>query len=241
MFVLLKRTIPSTKAKRESSPARLTFLDGCHFVPRWRTKILPAVTNSPSQALMPRRWEWESRPFRVDPCPFLCAIGPFLLTYFPVFRRTGEFCVFCSSVILNALPSPPFQVEKDETPLLLRSVWLPRRWSILGLCRILLSCLIRALLALIWFFIFVECHDVLLRPYFFAELGFPELCGFDELFGLSFLDIDVHLTNYFLFWEFVLPVAGFCWLFGFSFFDIGFSFLFPSFPNLLWQRLFSLP
>src|SRR5882724_10946127 len=36
--------------------------------------MLPARTRSPPNFLMPRYCAFESRPFRVDPTPFLCAI-----------------------------------------------------------------------------------------------------------------------------------------------------------------------
>src|SRR5688572_12121500 len=37
--------------------------------------MLPALTTSPPYFFTPRRCEFESRPFLVDPCPFLCAIS----------------------------------------------------------------------------------------------------------------------------------------------------------------------
>src|SRR6266498_4035818 len=45
-------------------------------VPRWRTMIEPAVTAWPPKAFTPSRLEFESRPLRDEPPPFLCAIGP---------------------------------------------------------------------------------------------------------------------------------------------------------------------
>src|SRR5579859_705913 len=47
---------------------------GLKRVPRWRTMISPPVTRSPANTLTPRRLAFESRPFREDPRPFLCAI-----------------------------------------------------------------------------------------------------------------------------------------------------------------------
>src|SRR5258706_6278277 len=37
--------------------------------------MLPAFTCSPPNTLTPRRCEFESRPLRVEPPPFLCAMG----------------------------------------------------------------------------------------------------------------------------------------------------------------------
>src|SRR3954449_5152830 len=49
-------------------------------VPRWRTMISPPVTAWPAKTLTPRRLALESRPLRLEPSPFLCAIlGPLLL------------------------------------------------------------------------------------------------------------------------------------------------------------------
>src|SRR6266852_3159173 len=43
-------------------------------VPTWRTRMLPALASWPAYTLIPRRWPLLSRPFRVLPCPFLCAM-----------------------------------------------------------------------------------------------------------------------------------------------------------------------
>ena len=48
-----------------------TFFEGRHFVPRWRTRMPPAVTNCPAVALIPNRCEWESLPLRDAPLSFL--------------------------------------------------------------------------------------------------------------------------------------------------------------------------
>src|SRR5688572_25530743 len=49
-------------------------------VPRWRTMISPPVTVWPAKTFTPRRFAFESRPLRLEPRPFLCAIslGPLL-------------------------------------------------------------------------------------------------------------------------------------------------------------------
>src|SRR5262245_35074038 len=52
-----------------------TFLPGWMRVPSWRTRMLPALANSPPYTFTPRRWPALSRPFRVLPCPFLCAMA----------------------------------------------------------------------------------------------------------------------------------------------------------------------
>ena len=46
---------------------------GWMWVPRWRTRMLPARTNCPSARFTPRRLALESRPFLVEPPPFLWA------------------------------------------------------------------------------------------------------------------------------------------------------------------------
>src|SRR5690349_24482974 len=48
---------------------------GKNLVPRWRTRMLPALTTSPPYRFTPSRWELLSRPFLVEPCPFLCAMN----------------------------------------------------------------------------------------------------------------------------------------------------------------------
>src|ERR1700693_3434011 len=66
--------MPATLAKRGSSEPRATFSPGKNFVPRCRTRIEPPVTSCPPKRLTPRRCEFESRPLREEPCPFLCAM-----------------------------------------------------------------------------------------------------------------------------------------------------------------------
>src|SRR3954449_8943087 len=51
---------------------------GLNFVPRWRTMISPPVTASPAKTFTPRRLAFESRPLRLEPRPFLCAIASLL-------------------------------------------------------------------------------------------------------------------------------------------------------------------
>ena len=48
-----------------------TFTPGWNFVPRCRTRIVPAVTAVPSNVFTPRRCAWESRPLRVEPPPLV--------------------------------------------------------------------------------------------------------------------------------------------------------------------------
>src|SRR5829696_3961861 len=47
-------------------------------VPRWRTRIVPAVTSWPPWRLTPSRLAAESRPLRLEDAPFLWAISAFL-------------------------------------------------------------------------------------------------------------------------------------------------------------------
>src|SRR5688500_11170061 len=48
---------------------------GWNFEPTCRTMIAPPVTVSPSNTFTPRYCGLESRPLRVEPCPFLCAMA----------------------------------------------------------------------------------------------------------------------------------------------------------------------
>src|SRR6266481_721904 len=70
-----KRTYPSEVANSVWSTPKPTLTPGLKRVPRWRTMMLPAVTNCPPKRLTPSRWEFESRPLRELPTPFLCAIA----------------------------------------------------------------------------------------------------------------------------------------------------------------------
>src|SRR5215472_1582964 len=65
---------PVTLAKSVSSLPRPTLRPGFTRVPRWRTMMVPPGTSCPPNALNPSRCEFESRPFRELPNPFLCAI-----------------------------------------------------------------------------------------------------------------------------------------------------------------------
>src|SRR5450631_991841 len=47
-------------------------------LPRWRTMISPPLTCWPAKVFTPRRWALESRPLRLEPRPFLCAISVLL-------------------------------------------------------------------------------------------------------------------------------------------------------------------
>jgi len=67
-------TTPLTRAKSVSSFPRPTFLPGFHLVPRWRASMLPPSTRSPPNFFNPNLCEFESRPLREEPTPFLCAI-----------------------------------------------------------------------------------------------------------------------------------------------------------------------
>src|SRR6266487_4977118 len=67
-------TLPSTSANSVSSPPRPTLTPGWNLVPRWRTRISPALTVWPPKRFTPSRWALESRPLRELDAPFLCAI-----------------------------------------------------------------------------------------------------------------------------------------------------------------------
>src|SRR5690349_1662248 len=66
-------TAPADSANSVSSLPRPTFAPGWKWVPRWRTMISPALTCWPPNRLTPSRCALESRPFRLDEAPFLCA------------------------------------------------------------------------------------------------------------------------------------------------------------------------
>src|SRR5882762_934273 len=68
-------TCPLTRAYSVWSRPMPTFAPACTRVPRWRTRIWPALTRSPPNTFTPRRFACESRPFRELPPAFLCAIA----------------------------------------------------------------------------------------------------------------------------------------------------------------------
>src|ERR1044072_5156655 len=74
LLSLSKCTLPSTRANRVQSRPVPTFLPATNLVPRWRTRMLPAVTNSPPKRFTPSLLLTLSRPLRTLPPPFLCAI-----------------------------------------------------------------------------------------------------------------------------------------------------------------------
>jgi hypothetical protein len=67
-------TVPASRAKIVWSRPMPTPLPGWNTVPRWRTMISPPVTAWPANTLTPSRLALESRPLRLEPRPFLCAI-----------------------------------------------------------------------------------------------------------------------------------------------------------------------
>src|SRR5439155_25524372 len=67
-------TVPAVRANSVSSPPFPTPAPGWTRVPRWRTMIEPAVTVCPAKLFTPSRLDAESRPFREEPPPFLCAM-----------------------------------------------------------------------------------------------------------------------------------------------------------------------
>src|SRR5438445_5242712 len=63
------------RAKSVWSLPTPTLFPGRTLVPRCRTMIVPASTRAPAYSLTPSRWPALSRPLRVEPAPFLCAIS----------------------------------------------------------------------------------------------------------------------------------------------------------------------
>src|SRR5918997_4903938 len=72
-------TIPADFAKSVSSRPIPAPSPGLKRVPRWRTMISPPDTTSPANTFTPRRFALESRPLRLEPSPFLCAISSLTL------------------------------------------------------------------------------------------------------------------------------------------------------------------
>src|ERR1017187_8194795 len=71
---VVKATVPAARAYSVSSLPMPTPSPGLNFVPRWRTMISPPVTVSPANVFTPSRCALESRPLRLEPSPFLCAM-----------------------------------------------------------------------------------------------------------------------------------------------------------------------
>src|SRR5215204_6331552 len=72
-------TTPADLAKIVSSRPMPTPSPGLKRVPRWRTMISPPDTSSPANTLTPSRFALESRPLRLEPSPFLCAMSSLTL------------------------------------------------------------------------------------------------------------------------------------------------------------------
>src|SRR6476620_6011137 len=70
----LKATRPSRVAKIVWSRPMPTPSPGQKRVPRWRTMISPPLTCSPAKTLTPSMFGFDSRPLRLEPRPFLCAM-----------------------------------------------------------------------------------------------------------------------------------------------------------------------
>src|SRR6266545_3978108 len=70
----LNATVPGRVAKIVWSRPTPVPAPGRNFVPRWRTMIIPAFTSWPEKIFTPSIFGFESRPFRDEPSPFLCAI-----------------------------------------------------------------------------------------------------------------------------------------------------------------------
>src|SRR3954447_6484489 len=71
---VLNSTVPADLAKIVSSLPMPAPSPGRNFVPRWRTMISPPDTVCPANTFTPSRLAFESRPLRLEPRPFLCAI-----------------------------------------------------------------------------------------------------------------------------------------------------------------------
>src|SRR5687767_69179 len=99
-------TTPSINAKSVSSLPRPTLFPGFHLVPRCRAMMLPPSTRSPPNFLSPNRCACESRPFRDEPTPFLCAITNSVL---------GSLCfVLCPLSYRSAITRPVPKSNKAQ-------------------------------------------------------------------------------------------------------------------------------
>src|SRR4051794_16726961 len=87
-------TEPAVSANRVSSLPRPTLAPGWKWVPRCRTRISPAFTSWPPKRLTPRRCALESRPFREELAPFLCAMSPACLLLCAVQSRCRSESLF---------------------------------------------------------------------------------------------------------------------------------------------------
>src|SRR5690348_15432152 len=85
------------------------------LVPRWRTRTAPASTTLPAYSFTPSRCPAESRPLRVEPAPFLCAIPYasifviFTVVVFercPVRFRERVLFLYRKTTIFSPLPWP---------------------------------------------------------------------------------------------------------------------------------------
>ena len=97
-------TVPSRVANIVWSRPRPTPSPGRKRVPRWRTMISPPVTFWPAKTFTPSMFGFDSRPFRLEPSPFLCAISLlFSSRFLSVFRGFGfsrGCCAFFSAGFL---------------------------------------------------------------------------------------------------------------------------------------------
>src|SRR6266511_349126 len=89
-----------------------TLRPGCHFVPHWRTMMLPATTFSPPNFLTPRYCGLLSRPFLDEPTPFLCAMKNSLLSERDV--ADLHFREALPVTLLLCVILPPFHLEHDD-------------------------------------------------------------------------------------------------------------------------------
>src|SRR5215471_16845987 len=104
---------PVILAKSVSSLPRPTLRPGFTRVPRCRTIMVPPGTTCPPNALNPSRCEFESRPFRELPNPFLCAINQFSVVS-SQFVVVGPWLLVLGrrSLVVGRRPRPPGQADQ---------------------------------------------------------------------------------------------------------------------------------
>src|SRR5882724_2079373 len=103
-----KRTYPSDLANSVWSTPTPTLSPALKRVPRWRTRMLPAVTNWPPKRLTPSICGLESRPFLELPTPFLWAMS-LDLDLRDAHRRQGLPVPAVAPIVL-----PPLELDHDD-------------------------------------------------------------------------------------------------------------------------------
>ena len=128
-------TTPVMRAKRVWSRPTPTLLPGNICVPRCLTRMVPALTACPAKRFTPSRFDWLSRPLRLEPPPFLCAIFGYSFSTAAGFLRRlfwrqsrPDYPVNDQSGILLSVPRfntvPDFRLISEDNDLITPSISL---------------------------------------------------------------------------------------------------------------------